>query len=219
MTPGPEKKDIFGVEGPSHYDLYGQPTYRSGGGKNLETLNRDRTAFPSDGFSARNTGRLRCAPMQRSMVRPESLTVLPACVWSDYERDAMRLGHVSREMEGKWNVVSGGDTVTLLRSWTGHEIHRAHFATVGASEVGGWRIVRAEAERDPDRYPNFGADFDAVMLELVLRTYALAEPATDLRARMVSLVADATGRSNGPAALVQASLLGVRTGPPRAARL
>lgn len=219
MTPGPEKKDIFGVEGPSHYNLYGQPMYTAQGVKNLKTLSRDRTALPSDGFSARNTGRLRCAPMKRSMVRPESLTVLPPCVWSDHERDAMQLGHVSREMEGKWNVVSGGDTVTLPRSWTGHEIYRAHFAPVDASEVGGWRIVRAEVERDPDRYPNFGADFDAVMLELVLRTYALAEPATDLRARMVSLVADATGRSIGPAALVEASLLGVRTGPPPAGRL
>lgn len=152
------------------------------------------------------------------MVRPESLTVLPACVWSDNERDAIRLGHVSRAMEGKWHVVSEGDTVQLLRSWTGQEVYRAEFGPVDASEGGGWRIVRAEAERDPDRYRNFGAEFDAVMLELVLRTYALSEPAAELRTLMVSLVADATGRTDAPSALVQMSLLGMRTDPPSADR-
>ncbi|WP_329122154.1 hypothetical protein [Streptomyces sp. NBC_01465] len=126
----------------------------------------------------------------------------------------MRLGHVSRAMEGKWHVVSEGDTVRLLRSWTGHEIYRAEFAPAGASEGGGWRIVRAEAERDPDRYRDFGAEFDAVMLELVLRTYALSEPAAELRTLMVSLVADATGHVDTRPALVQMSLLGVRTDPP-----
>ncbi|MFF9787704.1 hypothetical protein GTW98_27925 [Streptomyces sp. SID8375] len=156
--------------------------------------------------------------METSMVRPEPLTVLPACVWSDTEQDAIRLGHVSRAMEGKWHVVSEGDTVQLLRSWTGHEVYRAEFGPVDASEGGGWRIVRAEAERDPDRYRNFGAEFDAVMLELVLRTYALSEPAAELRTLMVSLVADATGRTNAPSALVQMSLLGMRTDPPSADR-
>ncbi|MFG2636416.1 hypothetical protein ACGFX8_21460 [Streptomyces sp. NPDC048362] len=121
-------------------------------------------------------------------------------------------------MEGKWNLVSEGDTVRLLRSWTGHEIYRAEFGPVDVSEGGGWRIVRAEAERDPDRYRNYGAEFDTVMLELVLRTYALSEPATELRALMVSLVAEATGRTDVRSALVEMSLLGVRTGPPSAAR-
>jgi hypothetical protein len=152
------------------------------------------------------------------MVRPESLAVLPACVWSDNEREAIRLGHVSRAMEGKWHVVSEGDTVQLLRSWTGHVIYRAEFGPVDASEGGGWRIVRAEAERDPERYRNFGAEFDAVMLELVLRTYALSEPAAELRTLMVSLVADATGRTGVPSALVEMSLLGMRTDPPSADR-
>lgn len=152
------------------------------------------------------------------MVRPESLTVLPACVWSDNEREAIRLGHVSRTMEGKWHVVSEGDIVQLLRSWTGHEIYRAEFAPVDASEGGGWGIVRAEAERDPERYRNFGAEFDAVMLELVLRTYALSESAAELRTLMVSLVADATGRTDAPSALVEMSLLGMRTNPPSADR-
>jgi hypothetical protein len=156
--------------------------------------------------------------METSMVRPETLTVLPACVWSDNEREAIRLGHVSRTMEDKWHVVSEGDTVQLLRSWTGHEIYRAEFGPVDASEGGGWRIVRAEAERDPERYRNFGAEFDAVMLELVLRTYALSEPAAELRTLMVSLVADATGRADAPSALVEMSLLGVRTDPPLADR-
>ncbi|WDO04189.1 hypothetical protein ME763_00125 [Streptomyces murinus] len=156
--------------------------------------------------------------METSMVRPEPLTVLPACVWSDTERDVIRLGHISRAMEGKWHVVSGGDTVLLLRSWTGHAIYRAEFGPVDASEGGGWRIVRAEAERDPDRYRDFGADFDAVMLELVLRTYALSEPAAELRTRMVSLVADGTGRTNAPSPLVQMSLLGMRTDPRSADR-
>ena len=118
-------------------------------------------------------------------------------------------------MEGKWHVVSEGDSVRLLRSWSGHEIYRAEFGPVDASQGGGWRIVRAEAERDPDRYRNFGEDFDAVMLELVLRTYALSEPAAELRTLMVSLAVDATGR-NAPSALVQMSLLGVRTDPPSA---
>lgn len=152
------------------------------------------------------------------MVRPESLTVLPAYVWSDNEWDAIRLGHVSRAMEGKWHVLSEGDTVQLLRSWTGHEIYRAEFGRVDTSAGGGWRIVRAEAERDRDRYHNFGAEFDAVMLELVLRTYALSEPSAELRTLMVSLVADATGRTNVPSALVQMSLLGMRTDPSSADR-
>ncbi|MEU9293907.1 hypothetical protein [Streptomyces sp. NPDC048266] len=151
--------------------------------------------------------------METSMVRPESLTVLPSCVWSDDERDAIRLGHVSVAMEGRWHLISEGDTVRLLRSWTGHDVYRVEFGPVEASEGGGWRIVRAEAERDPDRYPNFGAEFDAVMLELVLRTYALSDPAAELRTLMVSLVADATGRTDIPSAHVHMSLLGMRTEP------
>ncbi|MEU0664245.1 hypothetical protein [Streptomyces lavendulocolor] len=156
--------------------------------------------------------------METSMARPESLTVLPACVWSHDERDAIRLGYVSLAMENKWHVFSEGDTVRLLRSWTGHEVYQAEFGPVETSEGGGWRIVRAEAERDPDRYPDFGPEFDAVMLELVLRTYALSEPAAELRALMVSLVADATGRTDTPSAMVQMSLLGMRTDPPPADR-
>ncbi|MFH9016239.1 hypothetical protein ACH4C6_33260 [Streptomyces sp. NPDC017943] len=117
-----------------------------------------------------------------------------------------------------WHVVPEGDAGRLLRSWTGHEIHRTAFGPVGASEGGGWCIVRAEAERDPDRYPDFGAEFDAVMPELVLRTCALAEPAADLRTRMVRLVAEATGDTDAPSAFVETSLLGTRTDPPPADR-
>ncbi|MFI0999074.1 hypothetical protein ACIP10_22020 [Streptomyces galbus] len=150
------------------------------------------------------------------MARPESMTVLPTCVWTDDERALIRLGHVSREMEGKWNLVAEGDTVRLLRSWTGCEVYRAEFGPVAASEGGGWRIVRAEVERDPDLYRDFGAECDAVVLELVLRTYALCEPAPELRARMVSLIVEATGDLDPRPALMQATLLGVRTGPPPA---
>ncbi|TKT02569.1 hypothetical protein E4U91_22435 [Streptomyces lasalocidi] len=35
------------------------------------------------------------------MTRPEPMHVLPPCVWTDDERDLMRLGHVSRERGGR----------------------------------------------------------------------------------------------------------------------
>ena len=55
----------------------------------------------------------------------ESPVIIPASWTFDknaYEK--LRLGHISRDMDDKWNIYTENNTVHLHRSWTGDEIYR-----------------------------------------------------------------------------------------------
>ena len=114
----------------------------------------------------------------------------------------------SRDMDEKWDVFAEGDVVYLHRSWTGNGIFEATFAPL---EDGGWRIVSALVERDPERLRYPDDEHDCVMLELVLSSILLGEPALRLREKLVELTRRRPGAANAAADAVQHSALGLRS--------
>jgi hypothetical protein len=95
-------------------------------------------------------------------------------------------------MDEKWDVFAEGDVVFLHRGWTGHGIFAATFAPV---DGGGRRIADAVVERDRDRYRRADDAYDCLLLELVLSTIVLEEPAADLRARLAGLTESRGGHT------------------------
>jgi hypothetical protein len=111
------------------------------------------------------------------------MTLLPARAWTQEQWECIERGYQARGMDEKWDVFVEGHVAFLHRSWTGNGIFEATFAPVG----GGWRISAAIAESDPQRVRNGSAQFNKVMLELVLSSVVLGEPATGLRAEFARL--------------------------------
>ncbi|MEU8138515.1 hypothetical protein [Streptodolium elevatio] len=155
-----------------------------------------------------------CEPVSRSSLKrlepiaaPSPMPVLPSRTWSDQDWERIQLGYRAQSMDEKWNVFAEDELVYLHRSWTGFGVFEATFAPV---EGRGRRIVSAVVERDQDRYASTDDERDLVVLELVLSTIVLGEPAQELRTRLVELTRQRAGSEvNG--ALVQHSMLGARS--------
>ncbi|MFI7492675.1 hypothetical protein ACIBXA_30290 [Micromonospora echinaurantiaca] len=113
-------------------------------------------------------------------------------------------------MDEKWNVFVEDQVAFLHRSWTGNGIFEASFSPVGG---GGWRVSAATVESDPSRYRRISDRYDRVMVELVLSAIVLGEPAVDLRAELVALTTQKSGRTDLPAGLIEHSALGLRSAP------
>jgi hypothetical protein len=86
-------------------------------------------------------------------------------------------------MDEKWDVFVEGHAAFLHRSWTGNGIFEATFSPAD----GGWRISAAIAESGPQQVRGAPAQFNKVLLELVLCSVILGEPASELRAEFVRL--------------------------------
>jgi hypothetical protein len=142
------------------------------------------------------------------IVAPMSVAVLPTRTWSDEQWERIKLGYEARGMDEKWNVFVEDEVAFLHRSWTGHGIFEASFSPVVG---GGWRISAAAVESDPSRYRRSSDQYDRVMLELVLSGIVLGEPAVDLRAELVAVTSQASGRTDLPAGLIEHSALGLRS--------
>jgi len=117
------------------------------------------------------------------IITPVPVTLLPGRAWTREQWERIERGYRARGMDEKWDVFVEGHVAFLHRSWTGNGIFEATFAPVG----GGWRISAAIAESDPQRVRNGSAQFNKVMLELVLSSVVLGEPASELRAEFVRL--------------------------------
>ncbi len=139
---------------------------------------------------------------------PRPLSLLPARIWSDEQWERIQRGYRSRDMDEKWDVFTEGDVVFLHRSWTGHGFVEATFTPIDA---GGWQVAKAVVERDRDRYRGKDDDYDSLLLELVLSAIVLAEPAQELRSKLVELTRRAAGTTDVPAGIVQHSALGLRS--------
>lgn len=140
---------------------------------------------------------------------PKEMAVLPRRTWSDEEWERIQLGYRSRDMDEKWDVVAEDDVVFLHRSWTGFGVYEATFAAV---EGGGWRITSAVVEAGRGGLHGSSADFDCLMLELVLSAIVLGEPARELREKLVDVARQRPGNADVPAGAVQHSALGLRSG-------
>ncbi|MER7378062.1 hypothetical protein [Streptomyces lanatus] len=133
---------------------------------------------------------------------------LPQRIWSDEDWERIQRGYAARGMDEKWNVFTEGEVVFLHRSWTGRGVFEATFAPV---DDGGRRIAHAVVERDPKRYRGTDDDYDCLMLELVISSIVLGEPAQDLRSKLVELTRREPGAADAPAGVIQHSALGLRS--------
>ncbi|SNY44116.1 hypothetical protein [Paractinoplanes atraurantiacus] len=155
------------------------------------------------------------SPVTRSSLRqvspivaPMPMTELPSRTWSGEQWNRIKLGHEARDMDEKWNVFVEDQVAFLHRSWTGHGVFEASFSPV---DVGGWRISAATVESDPSRYRRGSERYDRVMAELVISAIVLGEPAPDLRAELIALTTQESGRTDLPADLIEHSVLGLRS--------
>ncbi|MER5883757.1 hypothetical protein ABT160_08000 [Streptomyces sp. NPDC001941] len=137
---------------------------------------------------------------------PRPMERLPERIWSDADWERIRRGYAARDMDEKWHVITEEHVVHLHRSWTGKGIYTADFAPV----EDGWRIVSAVAQRR--RVPADTDDaYDRVMLELVMSSIVLGEPAADLRSALVELTRENSGSDDVAGGVVLHSSLGLRS--------
>lgn len=144
----------------------------------------------------------------KRIVSPTELTDPPSRVWTDEQWERIQLGYRARDMDEKWNVFTEGHVVYIHRSWTGRGIYEAAFAQV----EGGRRIASAIVEGDEKRYRRRSEEDDRVMLELVLSSVVLGEPATELREALVTLHRASSGSEGLSAGVILHSSLGLRSG-------
>jgi hypothetical protein len=111
------------------------------------------------------------------LIAPVPMTQLPQRVWSQWQWDLIRRGYLAQDMDGKWDVFVEDHVAFLHRSWTGNGIFEATFSPAAD---GGWRISGAAV--GTSRARAVSADFDRILLELVLCAIVLGEPAAGLRA-------------------------------------
>jgi hypothetical protein len=134
---------------------------------------------------------------------------LPLRIWSDEDWERIQRGYASRDMDEKWDVFTEGEVVFLHRSWTGYGVFAATFAP---ADGGGWRIVSAVVERDGERYGGTDDAHDCVLLELVITSIVLGEPAPQLSSKLVELSRRKPRSADVPAGVIQHSTLGLRSG-------
>ncbi|MGI5170984.1 hypothetical protein ACQEU3_42200 [Spirillospora sp. CA-253888] len=102
---------------------------------------------------------------------PRPLHGFTARVWTAGEWARIRQGHVSRDMDDKWDLFVEGDTLFAHRSWTGFGIYAATFVEV----EGGRRVAEVRVESDPERYRRRSDAYDLAMLEILIRGTLLDE--------------------------------------------
>ncbi|MCT2592691.1 hypothetical protein LHJ74_22720 [Streptomyces sp. N2-109] len=131
---------------------------------------------------------------------PAPLRLLPDRLWTDEEWSRIRQGLRARSMDEKWHVFTEGDVAFLHRSWTGNGIYEVTFAPSpapdtgsgtdpGTASAGDRRVVSATVETDPERYRSRGGEFESLMIELILGSIVLGDPAPELWARHAELLA------------------------------
>ena len=140
------------------------------------------------------------------VIAPVPMTLLPARVWSQEQWERIKRGYRARDMDEKWDVFVENHVAFLHRSWTGNGVFEASFSPAGD----GWHI--AAAQTSSERARTVSAELNRVLLELVLSTILLGEPAAGLRAELVRL-SSPPGRPAPPEAAIGYSILGLRSDP------
>ncbi|MFM9370566.1 hypothetical protein [Streptomyces sp. Da 82-17] len=180
-----------------------------------------RPAVPSPRPAVPSPGPATADPLPQALTRasfrrlnpmrtPRQMALLPERVWTEAEWDRIRRGCRAGSMDERWNAFAEGDILYVHRSWTGHCVYEATFTPV---PEGGLRITAARVEQDPERCRPMGDAYDRLMLELVVSTIVLGEPAGELRERLRNLAAERSRASAhtdpGPAgAVLEHSALG-----------
>lgn len=102
---------------------------------------------------------------------PQALRGFTTRIWTAEEWARIRQGHVSSDMDDKWDLLVEGDTLFAHRSWTGFGVYAATFVEV----EGGRRVAEVLVESDPERYRRHSDAFDLALLEILIRGTLLGE--------------------------------------------
>lgn len=95
-------------------------------------------------------------------------------LFSEEEMELIQRGVVPEQMEDKWFIYWEEGTLYLHRSWTGFCIYVVRFVL----ENRGWRMVRADVNRDPAEYNETSDKTDAVLVSALVDVLLLRrEPA------------------------------------------
>ena len=140
---------------------------------------------------------------------PRALPTVPDRIWSTAEWELIQRGYRSHDMDEKWDAFVEGEVLFLHRSWTGLG---AFEVTFGAAP-GGRRIIRIDKNGALKSSPGPQDEIDLVLVELVVSSIILGEPARELRAELVELMTAGHPSENVPAAALLHSIVGLRSGP------
>lgn len=84
--------------------------------------------------------------------------------FSDDEILLIQRGFLPEKMEDKWFIYWQDDTLFFHRSWTGYCIYVAHFQCI----EGEWRLIGAEANRNPEQYHLSSDHQEAKMIDYLI---------------------------------------------------
>ena len=96
-------------------------------------------------------------PEQRTSIRFDRL-------FAKEEMQRIRRGLVPEVMEDKWFIYWAKNHLYMHRSWTGYCVYVVRFA----AEKGGWRMLDAQVNRDPEQYRETSDDRDALMIPYLI---------------------------------------------------
>ncbi|WP_017236991.1 hypothetical protein [Streptomyces sp. SS] len=158
--------------------------------------------MPSSGYSTPSTptGDL------RPLVTPRVMPALPRRLWSDRDWERVKADGPRDGDGSKWDSHCLDDTLRLYRRGTGYGIYEATFRPVAS---GGWKISRAVVEGHAPRYASPSAEYDCVVLELVISAVLLGEPARELRAQLTRMTRAFSGVIDMTSEVAEHSVLGL----------
>ena len=87
------------------------------------------------------------------------------------EMDLIRFGFIPDVMEDKWFIFFENQMLHLHRSWTGYEVLRAHFLSLGDEYV----VREIVACRDPELYKNEDDDYDISQFQFLIDLLLLGD--------------------------------------------
>ena len=94
--------------------------------------------------------------------------------FDDGEMASIRRGLVPDQMEDKWFVYFEKDRLYFHRSWTGTCIYIVDFHV----DQQGYRMISAEANRDPEQYSQTNDEFDARLISYLVDVLLLRHEAS-----------------------------------------
>ncbi|HEV7934298.1 MAG TPA: hypothetical protein VGP70_18570 [Actinomadura sp.] len=114
----------------------------------------------------------------------------PEITWTDAQWQRIRQGLQADSMEERWIAFVEDTRLFLHRSWTGYGTYEADFQQAG----GGWKIVHAVVESDPERYKRSGDEQETTLLECWIQGLLLGEGDPELGNALWPLSSHADGQ-------------------------
>lgn len=105
---------------------------------------------------------------------PASKSTVPLDrLFSSDEMSRIQAGLVPEVMEDKWFIYWENEKLYFHRSWTGYCIYIVRFE----ADLDGYRMVEADVNRNPEQYSRSSDSYDTEMINYLIDTLLLRQPA------------------------------------------